>query len=300
MIYCTHISLFKNALSITPNDVALGPFLYSGVKLQAEIEAVRAETDKAKRDELKKNLPAATISGTFTKRSLAGLEKYNGLLCIDFDAADNPGMDPDQIKNILKEYAEITFAMLSVGGKGVFAIIQTNNTDPAQHGRIVDFMRLVFIEAGLLIDISCKDVCRLRFVSYDPEPYVNPKPAIFDAVRWIEQQRQAARKPQRSDATTGQPGYTRTRVEQFVAAIESGCNDVTNSYRNWLLIGLALASEFGHDGENYFHRVSQFHPKYDYAATEKKYAELVRNGSGRVRIGTFFKLCQEAGIRLQR
>ena len=92
--------------------------------------------------------------------------------------------------------------------------------------------------------------------------------------------------------------YTRYKVEQHIEAAESGCNDVTDHYQNWLRIGFALASEFGADGENYYHRISQFNPHYDYQKTALKYAELLRNGSGRVQIGTFFKILQDNGIKL--
>jgi len=297
MLFSTPISLFKNALSTEPTTVTLIEFL-SDHNCANAVMAIRMQPDKDRRDQLKKLLPAATISGTFTKRNMAEMVTYNGLLCMDFDHADNPDKSPEQIKDILAEFPEVAYAALSVGGKGVFAIIPTNNTDPAQHGRIVDFMRLVFLETGLLIDGACKDVCRLRFVSHDPTPFVNTTPRVFDAVNWLEQYQKGTRKPPRTVSADSKPNYTRTRVEQYIAALESGCRDITDSYRNWLYIGLAFASEFGYEGENYFHRVSQFHPKYDYARTEKKYAELCRNGSGRVRIGTFFKLCQEAGIRL--
>lgn len=297
MIFSTPISLFKNAMSTEPTTVTLKQFLQSRRHVAA-IETLRAHNNKEIRDDLKKRLPAATISGTFTKRNIAGIVAYNGLLCMDFDHADNPDKSPEQIKDILSEFPEVAYAALSVGGKGIFAIIPTNNTDPAQHGRIVDFMRLVFLETGLLIDRACKDVCRLRFVSHDPVPFVNPTPKVFDAVNWLAQYQKGQRKPPRTVSADGKPSYTRTRVEQYIAAIEAGNVNVAHEYREWTLLGFALASEFGRDGEDYFHRVSQFSSKYDYARTEKKYNELCRNGSGRVRIGTFFKICQEAGIRL--
>ena len=59
---------------------------------------------------------------------------------------------------------------------------------------------------------------------------------------------------------------------------------------------MAIASTCGADGENYFQRISQFNPKYSQLETARKYEELRRNGKS-VRIGTFFKIAQDNGIR---
>lgn len=291
------ISWFKNAHSTDPQTVTLGNFL-SNKDCLNQIEAVRAAETKEEKDKLKKALPAATISGVFTARKIEGLAHYNGLVCLDFDAPDNPNATPEQIKQTLSDFDAVAFASLSVGGKGVFAIIPTNLTDPVQHPRICDFLRTVFLKTNLLADPSCKDISRLRFCSYDPAPYHNPAPEIFDAVRFLVDLKEREKEVLRPTSFAAPSDYTRFRVEKHIEAAESGCNDVTDNYLTWLKIGFALASEFGSDGENYYHRISQFHPKYDYQKTALKYAELLRNGSGRVRIGTFFKLLADNGIKL--
>lgn len=296
----THlISYFSNAKSTEPTPVALGDFLRPDAATIKRILALRAIVDKDKRNEIKKTLPAATISGAFSKRLASEITAYNGLLCIDFDAADNPGKSPEEMREMLAEFQEVAFAGISVGGKGVYAIIPTNCTDPGQHPRICDFMRTVLLQAGLFADPSCKDVCRLRFVSYDPAPHINPTPAIFDAVAYLERLKAQERQALRPTNMASPSDKTRYKVERYIEAIEGGCADVTSHYPDWLKLGFALASEFGSEGENYFHRASQFNPKYDYQNTAAKYAELLKNGSGRVQIGTFFKICNDNGINLR-
>lgn len=292
----TIISCYKNALSTTAIPVGLRAFLRAE-RTKNAVLAIRSESDKARRNEMKKLLPGATISGLFRHRSIAGIQQYNGLLCMDFDGPDNPDHAPEAIKHTLKQFPEVAYAGLSVSGTGVFAIIPTNNDDPAQHPRIVDFMRSVFFEAGLLIDVACKDVCRLRFVSYDPDAWFNPAPVVFDAKRFLEQHRAMQRQNLRHGATKAQAGSIGDKVDRYVSAIEAGCNDVTAVYSDWVNIGFALASEFGMNGERYYQRISQFHPKYDHLQTEKKYLELCRNGGNRVRIGTFFRICHLNGIK---
>lgn len=296
MLDSYQISLFKNAKSTEPVTVRLLDFLTSK-KHRERVEAVRRAETKEEKDNLKKSLPAATISGIFEVRKVEQVRVYNGLICMDFDGKDNPGITPEVMKNILASIDAVSYAAISVGGAGVYAIIPTNNTDIAQHPRICDFLRTVLLQAGILADPSCKDITRLRFISYDPDPHYNAHPVIFDAVRFLSELK-AREKAALSPTMAALPSdRTRYKVERYLEAIEGGCNDVTTHYLDWLQIGFAFASEFGSEGENYFHRASQFNPSYDYQKTAVKYAEILKNGGGTVRIGSFFFICHNNGIK---
>lgn len=304
-IFTTEVSLFKSATSTDPTTVTLQAFLTSRKHIAA-IKMIREEKKKEVRDELKRFLPAATISGTFTRRAASAIVHYNGLVCLDFDAKENPHLTPMQMKALLAEFSEVAYAALSVGGAGVFAIIPTNCTDPTQHPALVDFLGRVLLEEGLRFDKSCKDVSRLRFISYDPEAYINPEPIVFDAVTYLlradERRALEARPPRplvvrksKKRDITAEP--TRDLVETYIAALEGSARDVTEDYEDWIRLGFALANEFGIEGEEYFHRISQFYPDYNRINVAKKYANLLAEGR-RVRIGTFFKIMQKHGIRL--
>lgn len=308
-IFTTPISAFKSATATAPATVTMRQFLFSK-KHRDEIIALRAKTEKKERDALKKNLPAATISGTFTKRAAGNIETYNGLVCLDFDAADNPEKTPPDMKAALAAFDEVAYAAVSVGGAGVFAIIPTNNTDPTRHAEVVDLLGAAIAAHGLTYDRACKDVSRLRFVSYDPEAYINPTPAIFDAARLLTLKPQPdesrpprplvirqdePRTPPRGGAGGGD--RTRERVEALISAVEQSRTDLTDHYDEWIRIGFAIAAHFGMEGEDFYQRLSQFHPKYDHVETSKKYADFVRNGR-RIRIGTFFKILENKGFSL--
>lgn len=311
-IFTTPISAFKSATATVPATVTMRQFLFSQ-KHREQIISLRAEAEKKRRDELKKQLPAATISGTFTKRAAGNIETYNGLVCLDFDAADNPGKSPADMKALLATFDEVAYAATSVGGQGVFCIIPTTNTDPTAHASVVDMLGYVLAAQGLTYDRACKDVSRLRFVSYDPEAYTNPTPSTFDAVALLAIQRQPdeSRPPRplvlRQEARVtpsirgrGQEGgvdRTRERVEALISAVEHSRTDLTGHYDDWIRIGFAIAAHFGMDGEGYYQRLSQFHEKYDHHETEKKYADFVRNGR-RIKIGTFFKILETKGFSL--
>lgn len=301
-MFDTDISVFRTARSTEPVTSRLGAFLASK-RWRDKVLALRTIEDKKARDEAKKELPAATISGVFSRRAAAGLEQYNGLVCLDFDAKENPGRTAEEMRDILREFDEVAYAGLSVSGQGVFAIIATNNTDPDAHAQVVDLLGAVMATYDLYYDRACKDVCRLRFVSYDPQGYWNATPKLFDAAALLPAMRTAeepARRP-RPVIIHKAPGThsstTEKKVLGYIEAIEARSLDITTNYEDWMRAGMALANEFGPMGENYFQRISQFHPKYNPTETAKKYADFVRNTS-RVHIGTFFTICNSHGVRL--
>ena len=132
----TIISLFKDAKSTDPVSISLFDFIASKRHLSS-VNRIRASINKVERDEFKKNLPCATISGTFFKRNIENISNYNGLVCLDFDAKDNEGKTVSEMKKILSEFEETLYAGLSVSGLGVYAIINTDNIDVKSHSKIV-------------------------------------------------------------------------------------------------------------------------------------------------------------------
>ena len=64
---------------------------------------VRSETDKNKRNEKKKLLPAICFSGQFSKRADTACINHSGLICIDFDGFDDDAHLSNFRKNIEKD-----------------------------------------------------------------------------------------------------------------------------------------------------------------------------------------------------
>jgi hypothetical protein len=88
-------SMFRSLADTSPETVTLADLrMFISEGLCAElVDRIRAEPDKARRSELKRGLPCVTISGEFAGGHKAGqLVRHSGLLCVDFDAADNPDM----------------------------------------------------------------------------------------------------------------------------------------------------------------------------------------------------------------
>jgi len=124
----------------------------------------------------------------------------------------------------------------------------------------------------------------------------------FDVNHWLTRQQ----KPEPIPPSGGWPersgGITysdqQSEVLQLIEKLESSSIDLTASYEEWRNIGFALADAFGENGREIYHRISRFHPEYDYPECDKQFdACLKSNGSG-VNLNTLFYLAKNAGITI--
>jgi hypothetical protein len=288
------ISYYKNVLEKQSTPVLLSKFLFSTKHAQS-IDNLRKLATKKDIDDAKALMPCATMSGTFGAHTAAALISYNGIACLDFDGKDNPSLTPEGMKAILSNMKEVYYAGLSIGGKGIFAIIKTDNKNPERHFSMMESLGEMFKNFGINYDKSGKDVNRLRYISYDKSPYFNEDAEILKAN--VLPQKEVKQLAPRI-YTPYEQGTTRSKIDKCIDQIESQGIDMTTDYADWISLGFSLASELGYDGEDYFLRVSQYHPKFDPNKTSKKYDNLkkhCKSGS----IGVFFNICKKYGIDIK-
>lgn len=109
---------------------------------------------------------------------------HSNLLCIDIDKKDNMDVDWfDDLKHEWHNIPQILYAGRSIRGKGWFAIFRI--AYPDKHEDQFEALKHDFANSGLIIDKACKNVNRMRFISYDPEPYVNEDATLYTKV-WVE------------------------------------------------------------------------------------------------------------------
>lgn len=252
-----------------------------------QIEAYR-DTRALSKDEqaaAKIKIPAVTISGTFKANvSNANLLQHSGLICIDFDAVE----DVAQLKRELEKDPYTYAALLSVSGNGLAALVKI---EPEQHLAAFEGLKAYYFRNYTqLIDASCKNVSRLRFLSYDPMLFHNPESKIFK-----EYPKKAAKPKVVNTVLTG------NEFEELIEKICRGGYDLTEgAYANYLAIGFALASEFGERGREYFHAVSAQNNKYDHNKADRQYNYCLRDtGQQKVTIGSFYYLAKQAGVELK-
>ena len=284
-LFDTKISYYRSVEDNVGTEISLRDFLFCD-KYKEQIEHIRSIEDEDVQKSLKKQLPLATISGTFAPtRKADNLVAHSSLLCIDIDKKDNMGVDWfDDLKHEWRNIPQILYAGRSIRGKGWFAIFRI--AYPGRHKDQFEALQRDFVSSGLVIDKACKDVCRMRFISYDPEPYINEDATLYTKV-WVE--------PKLTyHSSSAYSGDDMEQVEKCCHIIEDRSIDITATYDEWFHVGAALAS-LGECGRSLFHMVSSQNAKYKASETDKKFDNLLRNVSN-IKIGTFFHICSQHGI----
>ena len=167
-LFDTKISYYRNVEDNVGTEISLRDFLFCD-KYKEQIEHIRSISDEDVQKRLKLQLPVATISGTFAPTCKAeNLVAHSNLLCIDIDKKDNLDVDWfDDMKHEWHNIPQILYAGRSIRGKGWFAIFRI--AYPDKHEAQFEALKRDFANSGLIIDKACKNVNRMRFISYDPE-----------------------------------------------------------------------------------------------------------------------------------
>lgn len=132
--------------------------------------------DKCKEDLKNKDfLPCFTPTGKFSYRSIAGLEEYNGIICLDIDHLE----DPVALKKKASNLSYVHAAFITPSGHGLKVIIKTSGDRENYKTNEEKVANGFFHDTGTKRDDRCKDIARIQFVSYDPDLYYNPDSKEF-------------------------------------------------------------------------------------------------------------------------
>ena len=255
-----------------------------------EVRAIDKDSNPEAYSNAKKKLPAAGFGGVFSKRGAAGLTQASKLVVLDIDAKDNPSKSTEEIEQIVSGLPWVCYAGRSVGGKGVWVLVQVSTE---QHRAHCEQLFKELHALGIECDRQCTDIARTRLFSYDDNPAAfNPAAEIF--ARWYI------------------PPYTPTKVQQHPQ--ERGESDVfdlldklirervniCSSYEEWYTLAAAL-HPMGDVGRNYFHKLSEIDAaQYNYAEAEKKWQGVARMGIAQASdtAGIIFNMAKAAGCVL--
>lgn len=287
MILETKISIYSNVRDNTGRTGTFADFLRLCRANIDGIKRLRETTNEDERRAIKSTLPAATLSGVFAPtRAVANLQEHSGYICADIDHVP----DCAELMNKLADMENVAYCSRSVSGDGVFAVVPV--AYPNKHVQHFEALRRLFADMGITLDAQCKDITRLRIVSYDPDARLRLDAVPFVGL-WDE--------PRRADSYEyNDRHYDDDRTLEHVAEccrqIVSGHIDITNGYENWRDVALSLAS-LGETGRDFFHAVSSQHPKYNHVDSDRKFSQCmsVRN----IGIGTFFRMCADAGVNFK-
>ncbi len=240
----------------------------------------------------------------------------SGMLFLDIDDKDNLKNGKTWIsawkafKPHLEEYGVLHFERSASGG----AHITTRRTDGLTIKENIRLFNLRFPQ--FTFDYSCSDISRACFlvpndyVTYETEDYYSKEPLSYltliesDAQKmkeWIEAEQrkhQELIRERQKNAVHFLPKDGSSEQEtilQLIDIIEDKKIDITSDYFDWIRIGFLIANYFGMAGEELFHRLSKFYPRYDYKETSQKYDNLARTTRGEVWIGTLIMYAQMEG-----
>jgi hypothetical protein len=276
------VSIYKNIKDTTSSEKQQIAQVLSDIqegKWQDICLKVASEKNKEKRQQLKSQAPYFTPSGVFLKRNNESIKEYSGLIAIDFDDVSN--ISSCFAKLIKDQYTYSCFR--SISGTGLCALVKINSEK-----HLESFLGLQEYYWQLLkipIDKACKDLSRPRYISYDPDLYINDKSKTFKIYPKKKQ-----------EVINKEVNYIHSsnKFERIISEINK---DITGDYHEWVSIGFAIASEYGESGEHYFHSISQFHPDYDYNDCSRQYKFCCREGKG-ITISSFYYYAKLNGLNI--
>jgi VirE N-terminal domain/Primase C terminal 2 (PriCT-2) len=282
------VSYFKNVADVSnPVTVNLLTFL-SSEKHRENVLKIRAIPDKETRDRLKVQLlPGITPSGVFSHRSEAHLIQHSGLLAGDIDFKDNP-YTPESIKDFVCGFHQVAYCALSASGQGIWFLVPIEQ--PNHHKEHFAALHSKFASEGIQLDKAPANVASFRFYSYDPNAYYNPDAVPFGLLQAV----QLDIKPTIYKAPISSDDAA--KVESILQQIEAHRMDITDGYDNWAKFGFSFAAAFGEQGRDYFHRLSQYHPKYSTGKTDDQYTKCLRYKSNRLTLDYFLGHAKRNGL----
>lgn len=288
----TKVSVFQ----MTPQgqqkigDVSLYDAIQVGNEHKDEIQQIRSinrDTDEKEYKRIKMQMPMHTVSclcGTTAK----DINKYNNLICIDIDEKDNQQLSIEELRQKVNSLPYTLYSSKSVGGKGLYILIFV---DGGKDDFISHFKALQdeFNKLGIIIDRSCKNLNRLRVISFDTENYYNEKAEIYTKKK-IEYPKVTYKETK--------PTYKANHTNKDKATFEMALKDIeergliiTKNHQQTLDLSNCMAGVFGEEGRGYLHTIRRQRKGYDeYKINECFDTSLNYIEQGhKYTLGTFFK-----------
>lgn len=231
---------------------------------------------------MKEALPMATGSGSFKVRNLQSLEKHSGFIVVDIDKLSDTRLK--EVREALMQDSLFYSVFSSCSGSGLCGFVKVN---PKAHEESFFFLsEHMYYKYEVNIDIKCKDITRTRFVTYDPDLYLNTDSQLCP----IQPAKKKPKKPKRYH-------FASEDFERIIADIKAAEYDLTDDYQDWIYCGFALAKHFGEEGRQYFHAISEHSDKYDYYRADEKYTHLLQTQTGEITIDWFYHIIEVNGFQ---
>jgi hypothetical protein len=274
------VSRYENAQTTSATEINLYQYLKTENK-NIDLEKMRLNP---KWNELKKGLPAVTVSGLFKDgRKAENLIQHSGLICIDIDQKDQT-KEMNIIFNELKTVSNIAYLGRSCSGKGLFAIIPVQNHEKHQSHFLA--LQKDLLNMGIIIDPACKDLTRLRFYSFDPHAHFNPQAHTYTNI-YIP----PAKQQQQFNGTIT---VNDKKLTDTIADIRQNQINIAETYTAWRDLAIIFNNEFGDEGRPIFHAVSAQSKKYDKDNCDAMFDKIAEYHYENKTIASFYYMYNQA------
>ena len=272
------ISLFTPAFNKTPSTNMTVDDFITAVKFgkwKDEVESVRNQPEPDLRKKAKQSVPGVTVSGTFSERKEANIIAHSGFICIDVDGYT------DRTALVADPYTHALFSSISNSGLAVVVRI-----DQSKHKESFKWIQDYYFKSyGIAVDPAPSNPASLRFVSYDPNCFINEK---------SKQAKHTARAQRKINSIP--TIIPQDKVGEMVRdAVSRGAN-IAEDYQSYVTLGFALAAGFGEGGRAYFHALAGISQKYNSEHTDKQFNFCLKNPNGGVSVGSFYWMLKNAGV----
>ncbi len=282
----TTISFYKNIKQVDSSEtIGLSLFLeniQSG-KWQDQVLKIRTMQDKEQRRAEKTTLPNVTISGIFGKRTDKDCKVHSGYIAIDLD---DLGSEVEGTRELLKTDPYIYSGFTSVSGTGLCLLFKI---DPLKHREAFEGVADYLIKKyQIIVDPTGVNPSRTRFVSYDPDLFINESAIQFK--KYL-----AKAKPRKITASV----FVQSEFDEVIDKMVQANVSCVEDYRDWRDVAFGLADQFGEQGRRYFHLLSSVSSKYESSMCDRQYSHAIaRNGkqTNKITIATIYWFARQAGI----
>ncbi|MDG1919975.1 MAG: DUF3987 domain-containing protein [Flavobacteriaceae bacterium] len=146
-------------------------------KFDKETTQLREADSEEEKGRIKNSLLAFTPSVELnTGRTFTEGDRYSSIIHLDYDKLEDVPRALKKIKALDYTYS----CFISPSGNGIKVFVRVNN-NKEQHEDAFNTLKSYYDKAvGVESDKSIKDLCRLCYVSSDPDLYINEESQVFD------------------------------------------------------------------------------------------------------------------------
>ena len=113
-----------------------------------------------------------------TKRNDASLSEHSGIICLDFDGYESDKLLLEEKEKLTKD--RYTFSVfVSPSGLGLKVLVKIP-AEEENHKKFFNSLQSHFDSP--YFDITCKNVSRVCYESYDPLIYINEQSSVFNQI----------------------------------------------------------------------------------------------------------------------